>query len=73
MKIFKENEEDIELYRIIGIKGSKVKVRNEADGSTSLNMIEDFEGFSPLGADGYFTANVVTIVDKKNKTEVKRM
>jgi hypothetical protein len=56
IKIFKENENDIELYRVIGIKNKQVKVRNEADGSLSYNDIDDFEGFTPLGADGYFTA-----------------
>ena len=69
LKIFKENEEDIELYRIIGTKGDKVKVRNEADGSTSFNSVDDFEGFTPLAADGYFTVNIVSIYDKKTKQE----
>ena len=73
MKVFKENEENIELYRVIGHKGDKVFVRNEADESTSYNSIEDFEGFTPLAADGYFTANIVTIRDpetKKNEEDV---
>ena len=71
MKIFKENEDNIELYRIVGIRGSKIKVRNEADNSISLNDINDFEGFTPLGSDGYFTANVVTISDRLHKQEEK--
>ena len=69
MKLFRENEEDIELYRIIGTNGSKIKVRNEADGTESFNMPVDFEGFTPLAADGYFTANIVTISDKKHQKE----
>ena len=74
-KIFKETEDGIKMYRIIGLKGAPeimrindlMKIKDLDTGEESVVKVEDMKDYTPLTPDGYLTFNKVYIDNNGKK------
>ena len=69
-KIFKQDKDDLKIYRIIDVKkraeeseNTSVKIKDLDNNEEIMVKLKDLEGYTPLEPDAYLTFNVVYIDD----------
>ena len=72
-KLFKENEDNIEILRIMHVKKYKqgnpaeITVRDESTKEVKKIRVDSLKDYTPLLPDGYLTFNIVQLKDSKGK------